>query len=655
MAAISLSPTPIPPPAMSTRRTPLSSNPNVANSPLRAASALAQAKQKRSHANIQREELYGQPPPLKKQVIENTGSRQLRSPSKLTKPSQLPQRVARPITKERSTHHDDANVEKIRQWQAEYRGRFPKMVFYFESIPEDQRAKLSRHAMSLGARDERFFSSSITHVVTARPIPAQEEVQASAQEDPEPEEQPQTINPSLLDRGTDARRRLLFETSRRNQAQPQDDGIRRARSTRSNDVLHKARDMGKKIWSVEKFQRMLQFLLEPDPHVVAAYGAKGESSRSLSTKKTVDEPGLLQLLQHERLNGPSDAVTSREMINFKGPYIYVYDIDEKQKPIMVREYPKVNNKYDGEWPQFRTVTDGRCPFVEEPEPVERPSRKPQPQQKEQKEHKETKDSVVKPVIEERAALQPPEVPAPKAVIGKRTLAEMQDGQNKAKVAMKPLELFNPPKAVVSNPIDFRSQNAFTSRAGTGRLFAGEPVASGVQPSNVTSAIRSQMISSTSGVNGAKAGTSKEVHGLQRKVLQRGAPAPQDTSSRRLTEMSLDATSTRSTSVSRTTSRRMELIEEDTEKQTSKLVRTSSKTQAPPAKSKRDLKPGYCENCQDKFKDFDEHILTRKHRKFAENDDNWVELDDLLCQLGRMPKGFGRKASYGDDEVAHEWT
>jgi len=311
-------------------------------------------------------------------------------------------------------------------------------------------------------------------------------VQATAH-DTGPEEQPQTINPSLLDRSTDARRRLLLETTSRRAhtlTQPQDDRTRRTRSTQSNDVLHKARDMGKKIWSVEKFQRMLQFLLEPDPHVVAAYGAKGEHARNLGTKKMMEEPGLLQLLQHERLNGPSDAVTSREMINFKGPYIYVYDIDEKQKPIMVREYPKVNNKYDGEWPQFRTVTDGRCPFVEEPEPAERPGRKPSTQQKERKERTATKAAA-----EERQSLHPPEVSAPKAVIGKRTLSEMQDEQHRAGTAAKPMDVFNPPKAVVSNSIDFgRTQNAFTGRTGTGRFFAGEPVASGVQPSNITSAI-----------------------------------------------------------------------------------------------------------------------------------------------------------------------
>lgn len=33
----------------------------------------------------------------------------------------------------------------------------------------------------------------------------------------------------------------------------------------------------------------------------------------------------------------------------------------------------------------------------------------------------------------------------------------------------------------------------------------------------------------------------------------------------------------------------------------------------------------------------QHILTRKHRKFAENEKNWEQLDDLLSQLKRRPK------------------
>lgn len=161
---------------------------------------------------------------------------------------------------------------------------------------------------------------------------------------------------------------------------------------------------------------------------------------------------------------------------------------------------------------------------------------------------------------------------------------------------------------MSKPADIR-QNAFTGRAGTGRLFAGEPVASGVQPSNITSAIRSQMVSSTSGVNGAKAGTSKEVHGLQRKVLQKAAPASHDVSSRRLAEVSMDVASSRSTTMGRHTSRPADVQEEE--------QKTERKTQQS-LKSKRDLKPGYCENCQDKFRDFDEVSLSILSRQTQAN-------------------------------------
>ncbi|KAL2755910.1 hypothetical protein ACRALDRAFT_1076666 [Sodiomyces alcalophilus JCM 7366] len=670
MATISLSSSHDPFSVMSTstRRTPLSNNPNVANSPLRGASALAQAKQKRSHANIQREELYGQPPPLKKQMLDAGSQRQLRSPTKININRTLPQRVTRSTTSTTTTtsaksaqyapQQHDANIERIRQWRTEYLARFPKMVFYFESISEDVRAKISKHATSLGAREERFFSNDITHVVTTRPIPTEQEVaQAALREEPHPEEQPQTINPSLLlDRSTNPRRRLFETASRRAQPHAQDDGLRRPRTVRNNDVLFKAREMGKKIWPLEKFQRMLDILLQPDPHA-AAQGVRGDGTSRLAPWRIRpnDEPMLSRLLRYERLNGPSDrdpTVASRELIHFKGPHIYVYDMDEKQKPIMVREYPRVSQKYEGEWPQFRTVTEGRCPFVEEVSPQDRESRMARAQEKERAANKRTAES--------RAAapsLQTREPTATKSVIGaKRTLTEMQDGPNQAaRTGAKPAEIvFQPPNARQADaaPAAGPIQMGFTSRAPAGRLLAGEPVASGVQPANVTSAIRSQMISSASGVGAAKAGTSKEVHGLQRQVLQRGASNSHELSSRR-PEFSLDVASSRSTGTIRATSRRLELIEEDAGKSGGELkhARAASKTQAaaPLQKSKRDLKPGYCENCQDKFRDFDEHIVSRKHRKFAENDDNWGELDELLTQLKRVPKfpagdgeDFGRK-------------
>ena len=438
--------------------------------------------------------------------------------------------------------------------------------------------------------------------MTTRSIPA-EKTEGEEGQDPHHheehghEEQPQTINPSLLDRNTEARRKLLFDfRNAPSRSQQLDDPTKRTKGSRNNDVLHKAREMGKKIWSLEKFQNMLNVLLEAETAHSSAYGSRSASTRSqYGTTRGSHEPNLLQLLQHERLNGPSDrdpTAVHRELNYFKGPHLYVWDMDERQKPIMVREYPKVANKADGDWPQFRSVGNGRCPFVEEIDVPAKEHRRQREQEKARAAAAAAKREDAVPI------LKPPQIPVPKPVTGKRSLMEMEDGHNRAR-PVTPTEVFNPAKVAMMKQSEAQGQNAFMSRAAAGRLHAGEPVASGVQPSNITSAIRSQMISSTSGVAGAKAGTSKEIHGLQRKVLQKATPASQDVSSRRLAEVSMEVASSRSTTMGRCTSRPADVQEDDSQKPVEK------KAQSQTLKSKKDLKPGYCENCQDKFRDFDE--------------------------------------------------
>lgn len=154
---------------MSSRRGPLTNNPNVANSPLRGASTLAAyAKSKRSYANLQREEPYGQPPPLKKQLLDNGVQRAVRSPTRSTRGDRvLVQRAStRAPTKERSSraattpkNPQDVDVEK-EMWKKHHRAKFPKMVFYFESIPDDIRARLTKRVTYLGAVSRNLSAST---------------------------------------------------------------------------------------------------------------------------------------------------------------------------------------------------------------------------------------------------------------------------------------------------------------------------------------------------------------------------------------------------------------------------------------------------------------------------------------------------------------
>lgn len=467
-------------------------------------------------------------------------------------------------------------------------------------------------------REEKFFSIEITHVITTRSIPADKGVAARDANDglgntsrddahqTHEQEQVQTIDPKKLSRPSEIPvKRKLFDAELRNrQVQPQvQQDVLRVMPKRNTDILLRAREMGKKIWSLDKLQRMLPLLMEQDPYVSMqmTYGTRTQTQTH--EPRATQDRNLLQLLHNERVNGPSDrdpTVAARELHYFKGPYLYIYDMDEKQKPIMVREYEKVADKADGDWPQFRTAAVGRCPFVEDYDHREARHHRPKP----------AAAATVRPAAEvKKPVVQAPEVQAVKAVTGKRTLSEMEHSHSRNS-SVASIELS---QTLANKKVDSRG-NAFTSRATAGRLFGGEPVASGVQPSNITSAIRSQMISSTAATPGVITGLSKEVHGLQRQVLKRNSTATsQDLSSRRNIEIVLreEAGNKRPSTLVRTSSKRLDQCEDGTavkgnDEDAGRAAAQLEKRIAPaPKPKKRELKPGYCENCVEKYNDFDE--------------------------------------------------
>ncbi|KAL4885675.1 Dfp1/Him1, central region-domain-containing protein [Aspergillus karnatakaensis] len=626
---------------MSTRR-PLANVPNATNSPHRV--GLVPAKRSRT-TSAQIDIPYGQPPP-KKQVVDaadthsmtqsktatiqgGTDSKLFTRRSNNAQPSAFEKKLVAAREKDRQSLSKSTKQEKppaenisIRQWQRHYRKAFPHFVFYFDGIPIDVRSKCSRQVIALGAREEKFFSRLVTHVVTSRPIPpeidrrAQQEVHDTPQESPGDGGMLETINPAELEMHLH-----LAVCPKREQ---------------SHDVLHRAREMGMKIWAIEKLQRMIATINDADIANSNSHVVRTNNGQTKSRGK--DE--LSQALQNE-LHGPSDRnhlSVLKDLVLFKGPFIYVHDMDEKTKPVMVRDFPKVVKRQDGIWPQFRSAPLGKCPFVEDV-----PSKRDAERQRSRQE-KEKKD-FVKPAIPKpkthateikkeneelpvRKETSPTEAdePAPPLIKREESLDALQDIPLSPK---KSSESFVPPQLNRKGP-----------------FFHGrEPAASGVQPSNITSAIRSQMVSSTAAAPGAKAGLSKEVHELKRKVLEkshvgfnaRAAAYAQETTATASTDKAQSSRLSKSTRADK-----LGHIDEET---TQSEENDATKSRAVARKSgevrkkerRRDPKPGYCENCRDKFDDFDEHIMTRKHRKFAANNANWTELDSLLFQLERPVK------------------
>lgn len=145
---------------MSTRRIPLSSNPNVANSPVQNhsfAAALNKVRQpKRAYASVQREEPYGQPPPNKKKLLNDGTEQPLRSPVRQVKVIRrdhvraYKEEKASQASGSKAAQRED-EAARMKRWKTVTRANFPNYVFWFESVPNDQRHKLVKQLNQLGA------------------------------------------------------------------------------------------------------------------------------------------------------------------------------------------------------------------------------------------------------------------------------------------------------------------------------------------------------------------------------------------------------------------------------------------------------------------------------------------------------------------------
>ncbi|PUU84133.1 Dfp1/Him1, central region-domain-containing protein [Tuber borchii] len=635
------------------RRAPLTTLPNAVNSPYHSVTAAAAKRQR-----TQRDLSYAQSAATKDQIAEITARASARA-------SNTESRIA-PIRKRalgRSTAGGDPptfngvshaqaqrrgagrgteqnnNIDSVRAWQRHYKKVFPEYVFYFENIPEDVAQKCQKQLSHLGARLELFFSNSVTHVVTTRAIPPEGATMAQAGS----RSQAATINPSLLDGGvpkadftfkapTLSRK---FSTSKLSQEDPR--GTSRQAYC---DILLKAREYRMKIWALEKFQRMMNVMFDVTSTTTTATQGRETSQATHVGAPNVD---LTHVLRNERLHGPTDRdpnAAATDLVYFKGHFIYVHDMMGVNRPIMVREYAKVAKRECGNWPQFRSVSGGKCPFIEEA--VHQKREKERERQIEKMERTRQKEL-------EMSRGRVTKVNAREELVKKadrNALVEMNNSErrlNRNGVIGKD-GLFQVPPIIPAKRTNVHSANevAFTS-AYPDKNRGGEPVASGVQPSNITSAIRSQMISSIADQPGRRAGTSKTMIELNRKVLvgnSKGIPA-----SRRMMDLTNAAANNQNLAGGGVDRRRRPgldqraVMREDRSEQERRL---KAKAKSSKAATKRECRPGYCENCREKFDDFEEHTFSRRHRKFATNDDNWAELDDLLSELKRPLKSSARR-------------
>ncbi|EMC99505.1 hypothetical protein BAUCODRAFT_82627 [Baudoinia panamericana UAMH 10762] len=617
---------------MTSRRAPLANVPQAVNSPFRNGVV---GSGKRSNAHLGHGG-QGQPP-AKKQVIElsdddteNVDPRKRNGvpptafEQKLAAAREKKVAVQQPTTQQANTERTQKDlaaddVDAVRQWQRYYRRQFPTFVIYFDNLPDDVRSRTLRQILLLGAREEKFFSKSVTHVITTRQIPP-ELTSTSPDEDGR-------YDVGHVTHNEDARKPI----------------------SHGSDILTRARHLGIKIWALEKLQRMLSLLEAGAADDVGVSVTRSQVAANKVAPKPTKDADLEQLLRNEKITGPTDrdmTVAAQDMCVLQGIYIYIHDMNEQTRPVMVRDYTKPKEKEAGKWPQFRLTGEGRCPFVDDP----------QMRKKVVQEQAARAQDELAAVQRQTRTASTQQVAKPAANLP-RVLSEQQTNLRRSPRKLDSKPLAQADAAAAPQPAKPSRQSstqgmlplfgsAQHSLRGTPRMIGGEPVASGMQHSNITSAIRSQYISSTaisSTAPGAnfRVGDSKEVSALKRKVLERGASVPSNHSmpSSYMNDMRAAINNDRDPpprAAKRKAQETLGVLYEDAEdgSRASKQRKQAPKRQKP---IERDPKPGYCENCRDKFDDFDEHCLSRKHRKFALAQENWAELDALLTHLKRPHK------------------
>jgi regulatory subunit for Cdc7p protein kinase len=384
--------------------------------------------------------------------------------------------------------------------------------------------------------------------------------------------------------------------------------------------------MGMKIWAAEKLQRILAHMFDDS----ASHGHNTRGNNMPMTAGRVREEDLSQVLRNEKHNGPADrdlSALTKDLVVFKGPFIYIHDMDGKTRPTMVREYPKVARRQDGAWPQFRSATVGKCPFVED-----NVSRKELEREREKEREKERamalqleREAQQTPRTRSVTTVETVQMDPPRRKSPRKALREVSNVSNGPNVNLATASLgkpIDPPKVErhTAFPPAVEAPSVSFIRP-THMHFAREPAASGMQQSNLTSAIRSNMISSTAAAPGAKAGTSKEVHELKRKVLERSNTGSLSVgsmpSSYRMMDLAGHLKNARAPAPQRAAKSKAQEklggIQEDDPSEEELAAERAANAMSRKRTAKKDPKPGYCENCRDKYDDFDE-VRMRHHSR-----------------------------------------
>ncbi|KAJ7497153.1 Dfp1/Him1, central region-domain-containing protein [Mycena latifolia] len=518
-------------------------------------------------------------PPLKSRSV--SGSKRPRSPDQSLEVQPKRQKAVasaagqreKEVDKEKARRHAEREQQRI-EFKEKYRRAFPGWKFYFDT---DNILPDNLSAVKLAQAKIRQLGGSIEDFFSNN-------ITHLITDQPVPSEAPPILS---ANKENDVPRNRLKSPIKLKG--PAADDL----TLPAYDLLSKAKSFeNTKVWNIPKLQSVVDRCLDIGPAAASTVAP----STTLPSQRS-----LSRLLQSERLHGTSERDPTQKRHDYKyfnrGSYfMIVEDIRQELATVAVQEYiiPKGRDAASVKvpWPVLHCHPQARGPFLPFDEKEKKRWEKTQRLEVQQAgERQERQDKMLR-------------VEAMKRKAEARLQACNQGGDLRRSASMNNMHR----RAMLLDEqrfVDLDDGDVADSANASGYLPGGYMAASG----------NSVGITSTTGTT-STAGLSFNTSTLPPSLRGRQEV---------LTSLKFPSAKTKGGDMGPPVNvpERRPLLKKSRSTNTMRLPKRDEGS-----------KPGYCECCRMKFDDFTKHIAGRKHRKFAVDDGNFLQLDYILARVKR---------------------
>lgn len=401
------------------------------------------------------------------------------------------------------------------------------------------------------------------------------------------------------------------------------------------DVLARAQKRYMKIWNYDKATRFLKNL-DVDLETLE------------KSKNAITTPTLSNLLQNEKIYGPSDRDprARRDDIHyFKYPYVYLYDLWQTWAPLITMEWKPIDlsDSQNLPYPSIKQGSFGRCPFIGDCNCDETSARRIIKRYKRDK-------------LNKKYALH-------LRLLYYRDSTPQELSESDAKPMMIPHDYYNSSKAyqeaVGNDDVDDSLTAQFKSKSETALIVASNK-SKEFAPTQQILKPPAKGIWKTPALNAQISLSRQETEEFADDLCKRKSRIPQEIKASGMNQSNDGATSfgnglapTKSSVLNKnmkslnrlvidkkTSTRALKPLDTsvisasantiDVQKKEESLKKERKVVEAKKQEAK--LGGGYCENCRVKYESLERHVRSEKHQSFAQDELNFEAIDSLIEKL-----------------------